>query len=76
MNLVRYVKAGMGQVLMNCFNRPITTCQKEEEELRRKQNILIENSDVPAERHFINNRIDAAIKEMEEQIEVYARTKK
>ena len=54
------------------FSRTFT----KEEALERNRYILIENSDVPANRVSITNAIDKAIAEMEEQLDSYSRTKK
>jgi len=54
------------------FSRVFT----KEEALSRERYLLIENSDVPADRVSIKDAIDKAIAEMEEQIDSYSRTKK
>ena len=54
------------------FSRTFT----KEEALDRKQYILIENSDVPANRVSIENAVNKAITEMEEQLDSYSMTKK
>lgn len=54
------------------FSRTFT----KEEALNRERYLLIENSDVPADRVCIKNAIDKAIAEMEEQLDSYSRTKK
>jgi len=47
-----------------------------EEALDRKRFILIENSEVPANRVSIKNAVDKAIAEMEQQLDSYSRSKK
>ena len=54
------------------FSRVFT----KEEALDRERYLLIENSDIPADRVNIKNAIDKAIAEMEEQLDSYSRTKK
>jgi len=54
------------------FSRTFT----KEEALDRKRYLLIENSDVPANRVSIENAVNKAIAEMEEQLDSYSRAKK
>jgi len=54
------------------FSRTFT----KEEALNRKRRILIENSDVPADRISIKNAVDKAMAEMKAQLDSYSKTKK
>jgi hypothetical protein len=54
------------------FSRTFT----KEEALARSRYLLVENSDVPADRISIKNAVDRAIAEMEEQLDFYSRTRK
>jgi hypothetical protein len=54
------------------FSRTFT----KEEALERSRYLLVENSDVPADRVSIKSAVDRAIAEMEEQLDFYSRTKK
>jgi len=54
------------------FSRTFT----KEEALDRKRHILIENSDVPADRVSIKNAVDKAMVEMKAQLDSYSSTKK
>jgi tRNA threonylcarbamoyladenosine modification (KEOPS) complex Cgi121 subunit len=60
------------QTKQSLFLRTFT----KEEALARERYLLIENSDVPANRVSIENAVNKAIKEMEEQLDFYSRTKK
>jgi hypothetical protein len=64
--------ANNAKMEQSLFSRTFT----KEEALDRTRYLLIENSDVPANRVCIKNAIDNAIKEMEEQLDSYSRTKK